>query len=486
MADFGVLALAAYLPRTRLPHTVVAAAHAWANSGRRHRADTARRVAAYDEDTVTMAVEAGRAALAGTAAEPQSLAIASTTLPFADRSAATLVAEALGLPANLLSQDCGGSLRAATSLLMSRRGGRSLCIASDTRPAKPGSSAELHNGDAAAAILLGDSDSGEGLLARWLGSASVNADLVDHYRAAGAAFDYALEGRWLRQEGYARIAPQAVAMALAEAGIAAPAVDRLLIAGIEPAAVTTVAKAAGLSRIDTADAVGGQVGFTGSAHPYLLLVDALSRCQGGEKIVLCGFGQGCDAIVLEAGAGCASAPQLRGFQNLLDDYRDENSYTRYLTGKGLLQMDWGLRAERDNRTAMTSFYRNRDAVTGFSGGRCQACGTVQFPRSAICVNPECRSRDSQRAFSLRDEAARVKSFTEDWQAYCPVPPLMYGNVQFDCGANVIMEYTDYLPGELATGQALRMVFRIKDVDRQRHFRRYCWKAAACPAARRAH
>ena len=31
--------------------------------------------------------------------------------------------------------------------------------------------------------------------------------------------------------------------------------------------------------------------------------------------------------------------------------------------------------------------------------------------------------------------------------------------------------------QLKVGQPMRMMFRIKDVDAQRHFRRYFWKAA---------
>jgi hypothetical protein len=39
-----------------------------------------------------------------------------------------------------------------------------------------------------------------------------------------------------------------------------------------------------------------------------------------------------------------------------------------------------------------------------------------------------------------------------------------------------MEFADADAGELAVGLPLAMVYRIKDVDRQRGFRRYFWKA----------
>ena len=39
-----------------------------------------------------------------------------------------------------------------------------------------------------------------------------------------------------------------------------------------------------------------------------------------------------------------------------------------------------------------------------------------------------------------------------------------------------MELTDVEPGELAVNDEVRFVFRIKDDDRARGFRRYFWKA----------
>ena len=135
-----------------------------------------------------------------------------------------------------------------------------------------------------------------------------------------------------------------------------------------------------------------------------------------------------------------------------------------------------MRAERDQRTAHTVAYRKRGALSAFKGGRCQRCGTVQFPQSRMCVNPECRATDSQVAHRLAETRGRVKSFTEDWQAYAARPPYSYGNVEFAEGGNLLMEFTDVEPGELKVNDAVRFVYRIKDEDRARGFRRYFWKA----------
>ena len=70
----------------------------------------------------------------------------------------------------------------------------------------------------------------------------------------------------------------------------------------------------------------------------------------------------------------------------------------------------------------------------------------------------------------------MKTFTEDWQAYAARPPYIYGNVEFAEGGNLLMEFTDIESGELKVNDAVRFVFRIKDDDRARGFRRYFWKA----------
>ena len=127
------------------------------------------------------------------------------------------------------------------------------------------------------------------------------------------------------------------------------------------------------------------------------------------------------------------------------------------------------------------FYRHRNTVTGFIGGRCQACDTAQFPKTRVCVNPACRSTDTQIDEPFKDKAASVKSFTEDWLALSYNPPLLYGNVRFAGGGVAMLEFTDFAPGELQVGTPLSLQFRIKDHDDKRGFHRYCWKAAPVAA-----
>src|SRR5581483_7503781 len=107
----------------------------------------------------------------------------------------------------------------------------------------------------------------------------------------------------------------------------------------------------------------------------------------------------------------------------------------------------------------------------FIGGRCAACGAVQFPKCRVCVNPDCRRTDTQADHRLAETTGRVRSFTEDWLAYTPHPPCIYGNIGLEAGGNLLMELTDVEAGELEVGAEVKFVFRIKDCDPGRAYRR---------------
>jgi hydroxymethylglutaryl-CoA synthase len=216
-------------------------------------------------------------------------------------------------------------------------------------------------------------------------------------------------------------------------------------------------------------------GDLGSAQPIAMLDAALRAAAPGALILVAAFGSGCDALLLRrTDVACPGAAPAPG--------RSESNYMKYLSFTGQIDLEWGMRAEMDNKTALTAAWRDHDRASRFEGGRCGKCGTVQFPRTHVCVNPECRAQESQQPVSLADTAARVLSHTSDFLAYTPNPPFQFGHIDFEGGGRVLMEFADTDPDELKVGLPLRMVYRIKDFDRNRGFRRYFWKATPVRAA----
>ena len=482
----GIHAFGGYVPRLRLQRGVIAGINAWFNPGLTGLGTGERSIANWDEDAVTMAVEAARDALGSTGRDGdviQGIYLASTSLPFQDRQNAGIVAEALQLGHKLRTLDITGSQRAGTSALVTALqtvaggGGPVLVVGAEKRRTRAASLLELTTGDGAAALLVAQ---GEGA-ARVLGHATETVDFVDRYRGQNQAFDYVWEERWVRDEGYLKIVPTAVVRALAAAAVAPEAIAHFCFPSATRRVAATLARQLGIPTTSVRDNLQGTCGEAGAAHPLLMLVHALEQASPGDKILVTGFGQGCDALVVEAGERLAAAQPPLGIAGHLTRRREETNYQRYLAINDLVVIERGPRAEVDKQTGLTTLYRNKDMLLGFIGGRCRTCKTLQYPKSHVCANPDCNAVESQDDHPFSEMTATLNSHTADRLTYCPDPPAYYGMVQFDEGGRAMMDLADIDPGtELHVGQPMRMVFRIKDYDTTRGFRRYFWKAT--PAA----
>ncbi|MEI7446575.1 MAG: OB-fold domain-containing protein [Burkholderiales bacterium] len=473
-SSFGILSVGAYLPRARMQRKAVAAANGWFAPGLKGLGKGERTIGNWDEDTITMAVEAARDCLGDLDRTGlKQLVLASTTHPFDDRQNATVVATALHLPSALRTSDAAGSLRAGTGALIAALEGRdrALVIASDMRRAKAGSTQEMQYGDGAAAVLVGEGTP----LATLVGSHTESVDFVHQYRMHDRNSDYGWEERWIRDEGYLKLVPRAVGALLKRCGVEPSAVAHFVMPGTLSKVQAAVAKKCGFAETAVRDPLGATVGDTGAAHPLLMLAAALDDAKPGDKVLVAGFGEGCDVLLLEVGQGASAAK--RGFRGALADRREESNYMRWLSFTGTIDLERGMRAEVDKATAMTVLYRNRDMIEGLVGGKCRSCGTVQFPRQRYCVNPACNALDSQDDYVFSERTGKVLSYTADGLTYSPDPPTYFGMVQVDGGGRMLMDFTEVDPASMDVGLPVKMVFRIKDADPNRGFVRYFWKAA---------
>ncbi len=472
---YGITGYGAHVPRLRMQRSAIVDAHRWmapAGAAKGHRA-----FCSWDEDSITMAVEAARDALddrprAGLAA----LTLATTRPPFGDLQCASIVAGALDLAATTRTLDAGLSARAGVGGLLAQlraADGQALFIASDHPCAKPASAQELSYGAGAAAFTLGT----DGVIAELIGSSSSWNLFVDHFRAADGRHDYYWEERWIRDEGYAKIVPEAVAAALKSSGVEAHDVRHFILASPLKGASAMVAKRCGIAPEAVGDPLDESCGYAGAAHPCLMLAHALERARPREVLVVVGFAQGCDVMVLRATAAIAGFRPRRGVSGALADAQVHDAYLRMLSYDGGIELEWGMRAEKAVKTAFTEQHRSAGQLGAMVAWRCRRCGTIQFPRLAYCVSEGCGAPASDSdAVPLYDVAAKVLTCTADWLSYHPAPPLNVGFVQFDNGARVLMEIVDAGSAGIDVGTPLRMTYRVKDVDKARGYPRYFWKA----------
>ena len=480
----GITGYSAYIPRLRLQRSAIAAAHAWYDPSYARKGRGERAICGWDEDAITMGVEATRGLVAN--GGPDALMFASTSGPFVDRQQAGIIATALTLEGEIRTLDVTTSQRAALGALSqacsSVQGGARevLLVASEKRRAMARSPGELAWGDGAVSVSVGaDSE-----LLELVGGTVESVDFLDHYRGAGQEFDYDWEERWIRDEGLAKIVPAAIARLLGQTGVSADAVAHFVLPSTIGRAAANVARRAGLAGESVVDNLAGQLGETGVAHPLLMALHAMeTRLKPGDHMLVCSFANGCEALLFRATEAISgySSPQSVGAA--LAAGTPEDNYLKYLAYNDLIRIDEGKRGEAaEYQTSLSTAYRNRDMLLGLVGGRCTRCGTLQFPRTRVCVNPQCRATDTQEPYSFRDEPAKVASWSADYLAFTPNPPSHYGMIDFENGGRLMTDFTDVEVGEVEVGMQVEMRFRIKSLDRQRGLPRYFWKAVPVRAA----
>src|SRR5712671_3024128 len=158
----GLTAWGAYIPRPRLERSAIASAHQWVAPSLKGLAKGRRAYCSWDEDIVTMAVEAARECLGSRdRAKVCEIDLASTTAPSADLQSSAMVAVSLRLQRTVRALDFGGSQRAGVAALATALHGAkhpTLVIGSERPRARPASVQEMQYGAAAAAFLLGADD----------------------------------------------------------------------------------------------------------------------------------------------------------------------------------------------------------------------------------------------------------------------------------------------------------------------------------------
>ncbi len=476
----GITSYGAYIPRLRLNRMAIVQAMGWFAPAIMTVAQGERSMCNWDEDALTMAVAASRDCLTGRDKQAlDAVYLASTTLPFADRQNAGILAAALNLSGERLTADFTASQRAATNALIAalesvRSGDRQeiLVAASDRRETRTAYFYEMWFGDAAAALTVGNRD----VIAEYKGSHSVSYDFADHYRGAGKRFDYMWEERWLRDAGYSRIIPESVNGLLEGQGLFPDQVAQFIYPCLFKAEHKKIAKKIGAAPDQTADNLHEVCGETGTAHPFLMLTRVLETAEPGDRIVVAGFGQGCGALLFEVTESIRNLPPRRGFTGNLEDKKTTDNYPKWLKFRDLIETEMGIRAEAPSQTAMTALWRKNPMILGLVGGKCEACGTPQFPKSEVCVNPECGALHSQEDYEFADRPATVKTYTGDMLAVSVDPPAVYGMVQFEGGGRFMADFTDCELEEVRVGLPVRMEFKQKAADPDRGNVNYFWKA----------
>ncbi len=477
----GITSYGGYIPRYRLNRMIIVQNMAWLLPPMMAVAQGEKSVANWDEDALTMAVAAGYDCMTGRDRKAlDGIYLASTTLPYVDRLNSGIVATALNVPeegvtnADFCSSQKAGVTACISALQAVGSGEKNnvLVMASDQRCTKMATMYEMFLGDGAAALLFGKDD----VIAEVMGSFSLTCDFVDHYKGRGKEYDYTWEERWVRDEGYVKIIPKAISGYLKKTGMDLSSFDKVIFPCYFKREHMNISKKLGLDLSKVQDNMHEVCGDTGVAHPLVMLISALQEAKPGDKILMASFGQGCDVIGFEVTDKIKDFKGPKGIKGSLENRAELDSYQRYAKFRELIVADLGLRGETYGNTALTTLWRKRKVILGLVGGKCTKCGTPQFVPQDICVNPKCKAIHSLEDYEFSCRTGKILTYTGDMLAASIDPPAIYGLITFDEGGRMFCDFTDCLLEQVKVGRKIKMSFRRKKKDNIRGYHGYFWKA----------
>lgn len=463
----GITSFGAYIPFYRLAHKEIA--RAWGGRA----GDGERSVANVDEDSITMAVEAVRDLLGGgEGREIDGLMFATTTSPYAEKQASALIATAADLRNDVRTADYTTSLRSATTATLAaidsvKAGSLSNVViaAADARLAPPKSANERIFGDAASAIAVGR----DKVIANLIASHSTVDEMTDVWRNDDDRFVSGWEERFSISQGYQRVVRQTVSELFERSSIGPSEISKAIFYAPDAGTLAGVARSLGLKPEQVPDHLFSTVGNTGAAMPLLVLSSALEHSSPGEKLLVVGYGSGCDALLFEVTEEVGKARARRGVKGHLAAKANLDSYERYAKFRELIETDAARRQAPSASAAI--IWRKRDDIYRLYGSRCLNCGKVQYPHQRVCIS--CQSKDAFESVRLADKAAKLFTFTLDYLNADPDPPTVMSVVDFEGGGRAYLQMTDRNPADVRIDQPVEMTFRR--LYEAEGFTNYYWK-----------
>jgi len=407
-------------------------------------------VCAPDEDTLTLAWEAGTGALraAGIEADHVDACYWGTSRPpFAEGPSHAFLSAALGLSSHAGGLLCSGSthagmdaLVAACDAVASGSVQVALVVVSDALRPGPGTAFEARCGAGAAAVVLAASG----------GTASVGArvtrtrPLLDRYRGDGESDNRDLyDGRLFREEIFLPAVSEVVrTLASFEVGAwSLPDPDGRLGA--------VVAKLVGGGTPPSA-AIYASVGDTGAAAALLGAIAAFDA-QGLVAVVGTGGGRTTGVLV------DVEAP-VPGAARALDALHGGRaaSYAEALRARGQLTPT-GETIPMGVPPESALFVRGAAEMLGLLGGRCVDCGTISTPPS---VHPTCIACGGPKLEPVAlARSGQVHTYVVNHTMPAPfVAPLPIAVLDMDDGARLMLQVVGD-GSDLEIGRRVELVLR---------------------------
>jgi hydroxymethylglutaryl-CoA synthase len=452
----GIVSYGAYIPVYRLSREAIGAM--WSKA----TAKGEKAVANADEDSVTMAVEAVLDCLRDLDRRTvDGLYFATDSPPYVEKQSASIIRAAADLRPDMLTFDVahslrggGSALKAALDSVKAGSAGRVMVVAAERRIPAPNSDFELQFGDGSAAFLIGDTD----VAAALEGSYHVSSEFVDVWRKPQDSYMQSWEDRFVRDEGYTKMVPQAAKGLLDKLHLTPKDITKAAFYGPDARNHTSIGAAMGLDpKTQIQPPLLDGVGNSGTALAPMILVSALEEAKPGDRILFATYGDGADAFLFKVTDQIEKVRDRRGIKRHLASKMMLPSYGKYLEMRDLVEGEAGRRPAR--RSSLPVIWRERQHLFPLYGQQCRSCGNIQYPKQRICIY--CQAKDNFELIRLSDRTGKVFTFSMDQRAMEIVLPKVFSVVNLDGGGRFYSVMTDRDTSKVAVGMSVEMTFRIQ-------------------------
>ncbi|TXT65962.1 MAG: hypothetical protein BAJALOKI1v1_350005 [Promethearchaeota archaeon] len=469
----GIKSYGAYLPKYLLPRKLIA--RAWDFPS----VPGTKAFALSDEDSLTMAVEAGIDCLAGI--DPKTvdgLYYATTTPVYTEKDTSSIISAVLDLREDIISVDFTNSLKAGTTAIARAYEtikanddiNSILVLAADQRQAEPSTMWEYGFADGAAALLIADED-------------NIPISIEDTYTISQNT-----TGPWKRREEdnfirtfepkmdgrfYFQSVITVIQKILQKNNLTPKDIAYACYYYDNPRVHGSVSKKIGFERGVAQNSLFFQIGNTGTPMPFMLFIGALRRPEEDANVLMVGYGDGADAILLKVkdrkGAKNIAKDRMgmRGCQKSMIEIKNYNAFIE--------NREWLEKDRYTRKSSAVTLWRDADSVLRHYGLKCKNCGAIQYPNfHRNCY--VCRADDQMEKVKLSLKG-KIFTYTLDHliggNYYdTPVPRCV---IDLEGGGRVLFDMTEIEKPEdnVEIGMEVEMTFR--KMHEGANFKNYYWK-----------
>ena len=413
-----------------------------------------RSVSFVDEDIITQAYEAAQncfsslpSSLHGLKGTVDAVFFATTSLVFKGRYHASFLADLLNLPQEITALDFCLTPRAGTDALMLAHQlidagihKNILVVASEINFSEVGEEARNSFGHAAVALLVGK----EKGFAEIISAKSFSSAIAENFFYKNERVS--LDPRYSRDAGF----KNNIKSALEKCGVKAAESDAVILNSLFAKLAGGIFFKAGFKEEQFAkDNLTSNIGFTGSCHALLQLVDAIENKK--KSILLFDYFNGINVLSIHVSTAFTSNQFKKDSAGI--------SYQDYLT----LLKAGNFNSTRYQSSEMFSSEmmneREKETLIWLNGLQCNECKTIYLIKSARCKKCKCEK------FSKRElhRTGIVYSLTKEYYFPSSFPPITMAVIDLDGGGRITVQMTDDLFDEgknkIQIGSKVKLVLR---------------------------